>query len=201
MNQFIKKTIAGLFLLACIQVSVFGQYVNGPVNKSASGTTSATVIVEGGNAPVELTDVGFRFDAGVTTGLLVVQSGDAQYDVASATAASTSIIWFTNTGTAVAVGEYVILFDESTGDHYLRRVNAATTTSVTVQASIGIAQTILDKVWSVDSTVERPVTGNPSATSNVGRVWLPAGRPTALTVDGNTTACRISVSGVRGNTK
>lgn len=196
-----NKLMLTLALALFAGVSVHGEgFVMGPVNKSASGTTSATVFVEGGNAPVEVTQIATRFDAGVATGLVVVQSGDAQYQSTSATSATGSVVWFTNTGTAVAVGESIIIYDESLGDYYLRKVSAATTTSVTVYSTIAPALTLLDTIWSVDSNVEIPA-GVTSQTGGLGRIWLPSGRPTALTVDGNTTACRIAVSGIRGSTK
>lgn len=202
MNK-ITKIMAGLLLAASVYGTAFGQsFVNGTVNKSATGTTSATVVVEPSNAPVEITDLRARFDSGVSTGLVVFRSGDAQYQITSSTSASQSVVSFANTGTAVGVGEYIIVFDASAGDYLLRHVTAATTTSVTVNTAITPALTVLDDiVWSVDSSVERPTSNLVSGTDAFGRVWLPAGRPTAVTVDGNTTACRISLSGVRGTSK
>lgn len=201
MKNFIKKLMAVLAFAVCLQTAHAQNYVNGVINKSSTGTTSATVFIEPGDTPVEITDMRTRLDAGVTTGFVSFSIGDVAYPVTSATSSSGTVVFFTNTGTAVAAQEFVIVYDSSAGDYFLRKVTAAATTSVTVAASISPALTVDDTLWSIDSVVERPVLDTTSRTDPFGQVWLPKGKPVAVTVDGNTTACRIAISGVRGNTK
>ncbi len=202
MNK-IKVMALSLLVIAQGISSANAEDVRGVVNKSATGTTSATLIVEGTADPVELTDQSWRMDASVTTGLIAFRSGDVRYPVTSATSASSTQLWFANTGTAVAVGDYVIIHDVSDDSYILNRAAAATTTSITVQSTISPAITTSDNVWSVNDNTgsEKPIPATASATSSFGSIWLPAGRPTAVTIDGNTTSCRISVSGVRSPSK
>lgn len=172
--------------------------VIGVFNQGASGTTSATVFVKPGNAFSEITDLAWRLDAGVTTGLIIIRTGEAKYDVNSATSGSGTAVWFANTGSDVASADYIIIYDESTGDYLLRHVTAVATTSVTVSESISVGLTTSDKVWLVSSSVQRAVPNTISSASALS-IWLPKDAPTAITVDGNTTSCRISVSGVKRN--
>lgn len=194
MNKIQSLTLA---LVLCFSSFVMGQgSVVGTINVADSGTVSATVFVPAGSGFVNITDLGWRLDAGVTTGLVTFRSGDVNYASTSATSASGTVVWFANTGTAVGVGEHIIIYDESTGSYILRYTSAATTTSVTVTQAISPALTTSDRIWSVVSSVARPVP-NVNSQSSAMSIWLPAMAPTAITIEGNTTACRISANGVR----
>ena len=173
--------------------------ITGTFLTANNGTTSATVFVTSSSEFTSITDLGWQLDSGVTTGQVVFRQGDNRYDVASATSASGTVVWFANTGTNVSAGEYIIIYDDSLGSYLLRQTKAAATTSVTVTESIAVALTTSDKVWSVTSSSSRPVPSTTSQTVFAGPIWLPRNVPTAITLDGNTTACRLSISGVRSN--
>jgi hypothetical protein len=195
------KKLLSLALIAIVAGSslVRGQgSVTGSFNKSATGTTSATVFVDsnGYGSFANITDMSWRLDAGVNTGVVVFRYGNVPYSVTSATSASTSVVYFGNSPTAVSAGEYIIVYVSATGTYYLRSTSASTSTSVTCNATLPEALTTNDKIWSVASSMDRAIPNTNSSTSSLN-IWLPAGVPTAITVDGNTTACRISVSGVR----
>lgn len=192
-----KKLLSlALLLLASASSQVMAQgSITGVFNESATGTTSATVFCDPRNGFANLTDLTWRLDAGVTTGLVTFRSGDTPYAVTSATSSSGTVVYFTNTGTSVAASEHVIVYDTSAGDYYLRYTSAAATTSVTVTQSISPALTTDDKIWSVIGSVSRAVPNVNSLTAAVN-IWLPQGRPTAVTLEGNTTSCAISVNGV-----
>jgi hypothetical protein len=185
-----------LLLIGCIAMplSLFAGDVVGTFQGSNSGTTSATVFVPPERAFAQVTDLSWKLDAGTSTGLVVFRPGDVRYASTSATSGSGTTVWFANTGTAVTAGEYIIIFDESAGSYLLRQVNGATTTSVTVTESISVGLTTSDQVWSVTGSFARPVSQSTSGTSAMS-VWLPENKPVAITVDGNTTACRISTFG------
>ncbi len=189
-------------LLMLLSVSGYAQdTVQNVFGLSSTGTTSATVIIPEGAGFANVTDLAYRLDSAVTTGTVGIRMGQVKYPITSSTASAASVLWITNTGTAVAALEYVIVYDASAGTYYLRRVSAATTTSITIDSSISITTETADYVWSTFDTVEKPVSNTTSATigngSMLGVLWLPANAPSALTIDGNTTACRISVNGVR----
>jgi len=182
-------------------VNSYGQSTASDViNKSATGTTSATVVVPEGNDFVNVTDLAWRLDAGVTTGFIGINIGQSRHPITSATASAASVLYFDNAGTDVAALDYIIFFDKSTGSYYLRRTTAAATTSVTVGSSISVTTVVNDDaVWSTQDIVQKPVVNTTSATGASGslNVWIPAKVPAAFTIDGNTTSCRISLSGVR----
>jgi hypothetical protein len=189
--------IAVLGLL--LSVNSYGQStVSGVFNKSSSGTTSATVIIEESNDFSTITDLAYKLDAGVTTGFVSAQIGQSKYKITSATASAASVLWFDNTASDIAAQDFVIFHDKSTGTYYLRKVSAASTTSATLYASISVTTVVTDdSVWSTYAAVEKPVTTVTSGTTGAVNIWIPAAVPAAYTIDGNTTACRISVSGVR----
>lgn len=200
MKTYLKMML--LVLLAFAPAMGWAEHeVKSVFNTSASGTTSATVFVQDRDEFALITDIAWRLDSNNTTGLIVVRPGDVRYTSTSATSSSGTVVWFANTGTAVATGEYIIILDESAGDYYLRKTIAASTTSVTVSESISPALTTSDLIWSVLGSFERPVGATNSQTVSLGAIWLPKNKPTAITVDGNTTACRISISGHRSNYK
>jgi hypothetical protein len=206
----IKNLLNLLAALLLLGVNSYGQSVVSDVfNSSASGTTSATVILPESNDFGNVTDLAWKLDAGLTTGFVAIQAGQNRHPVTSATASAASVLWFNNVGNDssgfdVSAYEYLIFFDKSTSTYYLRRTNAAATTSVTLQASISVTTVVTDDaVWSTYAAVEKPIIGSTSATvgSGLGNIWIPAKAPTAFTIDGNTTACRISVSGVRARAR
>lgn len=166
-------------------------------NSSSSGTTSATAFVPNGDSVAEIRDLSYRLDSSNTTGFIGQYVGQRQYAVTSSTAASATVVYFANADTGVAASEFIIYLDADTGTYYLRRVSAATTTSVTLYSSLPITTATSDKVWSCLATVERPVSAV-SATGGMTSIWIPANVPAAMVIDGNTTSCRISVSGYRG---
>ena len=173
----------------------------GIVNESETGTYSATVYINPGNCNVvQLTDVAWDTDTGNVSGTLNIRTGLNRYAVTSPTSASGTVLWFTNSNTAVAVSAYVLYHDTSADILYLYRVAAATTTSITVYETITPATAVTDYVWSLNTAVSRPVFDRAiSGTDHVGDIWLPGREPSALTLDGNTTSCKLSVSGVRLN--
>jgi hypothetical protein len=198
-----KKLIKSLILaaLAVMPIACFASgEVTGVYNTSSSGTTSATIFVPGGSEPFNITDLNWRLDTGCTTGQVIFRSGESMYQSTSVTSASGTVVWFSNPSstTAVAVNDFIIIYDESAGTYFLRTVTAATTTSVTVSESLSPGLTASDKIWSVNQSVSRPVVAINSLTTAVN-IWMPRSVPTAITLDGNTTACRISASGVRTN--
>ncbi len=191
------KTLKKLIGLAVLTLGVnayANEAIDAVINASATGTTSATAFIPAADGVANITDLGFRLDANVTTGTLGIRQGQKRFSVTSATSASGTQLWFDNSGGDVSALEYVILRQGTT--YTLVRAKAATTTSITLDATLSPATTTSDYVWSTFPTVERPVATTTSATAALS-LWLPANVPTALTVDGNTTSCRISASGVR----
>lgn len=170
------------------------------INQGNNGTTSATVIVPQGEGMANITDLSVRLDSGVTTGIVSIDIAKTVHAITSATAASASVFWFDNAASDVAVSGFIIFLDQSTGTYYLRKVSAASTTSCTTYSSVPVATlATYDKIWSCLSTIQKPVFTNVSATlgSSTPGIWLPSTMPVAFTVDGNTTSCRITLSGIR----
>ncbi len=201
-----KNKLILLVAFALASVSASYAEIEQNFNVSATGTTSATAIVPSGTGIAEVTDLSYRLDAGTTTGTISQYAGARAYLITSATASAASVLWISNDSTGIAVGEFIIFLDASTGNYFLRRVSAATTTSITINSSIAVTTEVTnDRVWSTLATVEKPVenltTGANSRSGGLCSIWLPAGVPSALVIDGNTTSCRISVNGVRGNRK
>jgi hypothetical protein len=165
--------------------------------EGSTGTTSATVVIRPSEGSAHVTDIIYKLDSTLTTGTISVYPGKARFLVTSATASGTTL-WFDNSSSAVAAGDFVILSDVSTVNNYLYRTTAVTTTSVTINSSITAATTTSDIVYSTRGRfVRHAPTINTSQTFPSVSVWLPSGVPSAIAVDGNTTACSIFVSGVR----
>lgn len=200
MNKLLK-VILGLALLPLMAMA--DSEVDGTFNAGATGTTSATVFLSPSTTFQNITDLGWKLDAGVTTGNVQFRIGDTRYAVNSATSGSGTVVWFANTGTPVVSQEYIIIFDDNVGTYLLRQVQVASATSVTVSESISVGLALQDLVWSVGnggSGFARPVPNSVSQTvMGPGSIWLPKQVPVAITLDGNVTACRISVSGIRTN--
>lgn len=200
MNKLLK-VILGLALLPLMAMA--DSEVDGTFDAGASGTASATVFLSPSTTFQNITDLGWKLDAGVTTGNVQFRIGDIRYAVNSATSGSGTVVWFANTGTPVTSQEYIIIYDESVGTYLLRQVQVATSTSVTVSESISVGLTVLDLVWSVGNGgagFARPIPNSVSQTvMGPGSIWLPKQVPIAITLDGNVTACKISVSGIRTN--
>lgn len=200
MKKFIKL-FGGLLMIFTMCLTALGQgSIQSVFNASATGTTSATVFVGEGVSSANITDLSWRLDSNVTTGTIGFRIGEKRFPVTSATAAAGSVVYISNTNTGIAVSEYVIFESNSGGNYVLRRVTAAATTSITVDTAITPAITTSDNVYSTLTTVEKPVPNTTSATA-AHNIWLPANMPTAVTIDGNTTSCRISISGVRSQYK
>lgn len=193
MNKFI--TIMAILCVGLVyQVSAIS-----PVNEGATGTTSATAYIRAGSTDVvKLTDVAWKVDSANTSTTINIRQGKKRFAVTSATSASGTVLWFDNSASSIAAGDYVIYDDTSAAQLYVWRTSAAATTSVTVNGTITPATTTSDYVWALQSTIYRPAPDNTvSGTVMLGEIYLPGQAPTALTLDGNTTSCKLSVSGVR----
>lgn len=200
MNKFLS-----LALFVALGISqAFGQATESTILAGNTGTTSATVFVPTGTSAAEIRDIAHRLDNGVTTGTIDIRTAKSRSVVTSATSASQSVLWLDNDPTLVSVGDYVIFedADSTTTPMYLFRAKASASTSITVQETIGVATTTSDNIYPLRAAVRRPAQPNHSPTANPHvSIWLPAGFPSALTLDGNTTSCSIAISGVRGNSK
>jgi hypothetical protein len=197
-----KKTILSFICIVGIASSLMAQSaIVGTFNGSSSGTTSCTAFVDQtADGFAQITDLNWKIDAGCTTGFIAFRSADTRYSSTSATSASGSVAWFDNAGGDIAAQDYIIIYDSSARAHYLRKVTVAATTSVTVSEAITPALTTGDYIYSVNTAVERPIQVQ-STTAAACSIWLPRGKPVAITLDGNTTACRLSFSGVKSPSK
>lgn len=203
--KYMNKFMTSILFLVLASVQVFGQATEATFTVGGTGTTSATAFVPTASSAAEIRDLAVRTDTGVTTATVDIRTAKSRYPITSATAASTSVLYFSNTGSAiVTIGDYVIFEDASvtTPSYYLFRAKSVTSTSITVQETITVAAAITDNIYPLNAAVRRPQqpVNSPTANNRVS-IWLPAGLPSALTVDGNTTSCSIAVSGVRGNSK
>lgn len=193
MNKFM------IIIVAIVVGLVYQVSAIAPVNESATGTISATAFVRAGATDVvKLTDVAWKVDAGNSSGTINLRTGKKRFAVDSATSASGTVLWFDNSGSTIAVNDYLIFDDVSAAQLYLYSVRAVATTSATVYQTITPATTVSDYVWALNTTVTRPaLDASVSGTVNMGQIYLPGQAPTAISLDGNTTSCRISASGVR----
>ena len=196
-----KKIMVTLLALAVFAVNGYSQgAVSSVFGESASGTRSATAIVKPGKEPGIVTDLTWEVDSGVQTASVDIRLGEKRYAVASATSGSGTVLWFTNSGTAVAADEFVIFHDVSVGTYTLHRVQSATATSVTVYETVSVATTTSDFVFSLLDVMRRParpVTTSGTTGPAAVDIHIPADLPSAFIVDGNTTSCRVNVNGVR----
>lgn len=188
-----KKLIA-LLAITLAGLAQAAQFEGATFAESADGTTSATAFIPKGDGLVHITDLAYRLDGGLTTGTVDIRRGEVERSVTSATSASTQI-WFDNDPTIVSGAEYVILFDDSANTYYLYRCVTTAANSISVQETT-VATTTSDKLYSCRATVRRhaPIMSNSTGAVDI---WLPSDLPSALTIDGNTTSCRISVGGTR----
>lgn len=198
--KHILKLIPALML--ALAMSAHGQAIDSTVLEGNTGTTSATVIVKPGTGAVELKDVAYRIDAGNASATIDIRVGKGRLSINSATASSGTVLWFDNDPTAVSTSDYLIFEDVSEGTYQLNRAVSTATTSVTVLTATGVATTTDDRVYTLASRVRRPAPER-TASSSIGQtsIWLPANLPSAITLDGNTTSCQISLSGTRSNFK
>lgn len=187
-------------ILLAVTSAAFAQTQSGSFNESATGTKSATAFVPSGLGDGEITDLSWRLDNGVSSGFVSMKTGRAKFVSTSVTGASGTVAWFSNAGTQVAAGDYIIIEDVSSYSSNLAlfRVLVATTTSVTTDSTITPALATNDLIWWVPASQvsEKAVANTVSNTGSVA-IWCPGAGPTAVTIDGNTTACRIQISGVR----
>lgn len=198
--KHILKLIAVLAL--AFTVSVNAQGIDSIVLEGNTGTRSATVIVKPGTGVAELKDLAYRVDASNASATVDIRTGKGRVSVNSATSGSGTVLWFDNDPTVITTSDYFIFEDVSLGTFQLNRCTATATTSITVLDATGVATTTDDRIYTLNSRVRRPAPEiASSSTIGVTSIWLPANLPSALTLDGNTTSCQISVSGVRSNGK
>jgi len=196
MNNILVKLVMALALAFALPLQA-DDYITSVFNTSANGTASATVFVPRGAGIAHITDVSYDLDTLVTTGTIDIHQAESEQSITSATA-SGSVLWFDNdTPTHVAALEYVIFYDVSTNTYYLYRTTASAATSVTIQETLSAATTTADKIYPCKAVSRRHAPNVVSSTLGVADIWLPSDLPSALTLDGNTTSCRLSISGVR----
>lgn len=208
MNKFKALLLVGLLAAS----SAFAD-IEQVFSDSRTGTTSATAFVpHGGGAPANITAVSWRLDSGVTTGFVAFRPGRGRFAVTSGVA-SGATIFVSNTGTIISALDSVIFFDESDSDgnpYTLHTVTAAATTSITVNPTVGVTSTTSDVVWHVPlaEVAEFPVSSTGLTTTSstafqFGKTdfWFNGQAPVAVTIDGNTTSCRIGISGVRTHSR
>jgi hypothetical protein len=190
MNK-ILTLLMGLVLAANLQAN---DIVRSTFSESADGTRSATAFVPKGAGFANVTDISYRLDSGATTATIDIQRAEKEHAVTSATT-STAVLWFDNDPAAISLSEYVIIYDESSNSYSLTRCSATASTSATVYSTQSL--TTSDKVYSCLATVRRHAPEMVTETVGSVNIWLPSDLPSALTLDGNTTSCRISVDGRR----
>lgn len=190
------KTLLSIVLGFSMLLSVNAQDIGGIVNKGATGSASATVYIDSGNAAaVKITDLACKLDAANTSATIDIRQGRKSYTSTSATSSST-VVYFDNSTSAIAQGDYLLFEDVSAGSLTLCRVTAAAAASATTQQTLSAATN--DKVWTLAAAVRRPVGDTSiSGTARVQDIYLPGKEPSAITLEGNTTACKVSLSGVR----
>lgn len=193
-----KKLLLLTVLMLGIAGRSYGQAdILSSFTASSQGTVSTTVVIPAGQGQAMISDLAFKMDAGVTSGTVNVVPGRAGYSITSATA-SGSVYFFDNTGSHVVAGSYVIFDDVSTGVLTLNRVLSATTTSCTTQETMAAATTTSDFIFSTLGRFNRPIPQSISTTiGSAVNIWLPSGVPSALFLDGNTTACSLFIDGIR----
>lgn len=190
------KTILGIIgLLAAFAVgSVNAQDSQGTFVVGTNGTTSATAIVPPAAGLAIVTDLVAVPDAGNTSSTVKIRTGKARKAVTSATTAGTTV-WFSNTGTNLTSQGYAIVHETAANTLMLVKVASATATQVQVYETLPNLDTS-DYIYPLNVAVPRGALTSWTASGPVN-IWLPANLPSALTLDGNTTSCRISVSGYR----
>ena len=196
-----KKLLSAFFVIALAVAGQADQSIEQAFILGSTGTTSATVVVKPGSAAANITDLVTRIDAGNVSATVDIRSGKARVPITSATAASLSQVWFSNTSpTLVAAQDYVLYFNAAAGTYSLLKCTASATTSITVQETISTTTTVNDFIFTLEARVRRPAF-QPSSTVGPVNIWLPAGVASAIPLDGNTTSCQIEASGVRSQSK
>lgn len=191
MNNIYKA----LFLIALTFASSAFAERTQVINGGNTGTTSATVIIPPNDGTAHITDLVWDLDNTVTTGTIDIRPGKDEFSVTSATSGTGSVIWFDNSASSAAAASYLIL--ETSTSTSLVRCTAVATTSVTVQETVA-AMAVGNKVWTTRGTFRRNAPDQTtSSTLAPVNLYLPAKVPSAITIDGNTTACKIYVGGER----
>lgn len=188
--------MVGALLLAVTPIRATDE-IQSTFSSTADGTKSATAFVPAANGFANVTDISYDLDTAVATGTIDIRQAEVEKAISSATSASGTVFWFDNDPTIVSAGEYIIFYDASANQYYLNRCNASSATSITVYETITPATTTSDKIYSCLPTVRRHAVNVTSESLGLVDIWLPADLPSALTIDGNTTSCRISINGKR----
>ena len=183
-------------VFAGVNVEAVDLHVTSTFGDSEDGTKSATAFVPKAQGHAQITDLAYNLDQGTTTGTVDIQRGESEQAVSSATSGTGSVLWFDNNPTLVSLAEYVIFWDDSAATYFLYRCTGTAATSITIQETAPITTTS-DKIYPCLPTVRRHALNPKSNTIGPADIWLPSDLPSALTIDGNTTSCRISVNGVR----
>jgi hypothetical protein len=191
-----KILLLATALIASAYSAQSAEFITSTFSDTADGTRSATAFVPKAGGLAHITDLAYRLDAGLTTGTVDIRRGEREIAISSATSGTGSVLWFDNDPTATSVGEYVIFWDDSAAAYFLYKCSATATTSITVLETAPITTTS-DKVYPCSATVRRHAPAVVSNSLGSCDIWLPSDMPTALTLDGNTTSCRISVNGNR----
>lgn len=194
-----KKLLNKLVLLIGLGLAA-SAFADGDIdrvfNTGSTGTTSATAIVSPSDSPMQVTDLVWDLDNTVTTGTVDISIGNRRLAVSSATSGSGSVIWFDNSQSLVASGDYLIAVVAGTST-LVRTKGTVATTSATIQETLA-AMATTDALWTTATRIRRNAPDlTTSSTLAPVSIWLPANVPAAFTIDGNTTACKISLSGVR----
>jgi hypothetical protein len=193
MNKLLLSVLALSLYVLPLQAQ---QFVAGTFSDSEDGTRSATAFVPKAAGFAHITDLAYKLDAGVTTGTIDIHRGEREIAVNSATSGTGSVLWFDNDPTAVSALEYVIFWDDSAAAYFLYRATASASTSITIQETAPITTTS-DRVYPCSAVTRRHATNTVSNSLGACDIWLPSDMPSALTLDGNTTSCRIAISGRR----
>jgi len=191
-----KYILAVIALAVALVLPLQAEYVNSTFSSSADGTTSATVFVPKGSGFAHITDLSYDLDSAVTTGTVDIRAAESEQSIASATSGTGTVLWFDNDPTHVSAQEYVIFFDESANAYFLYKCTATAAASITIQETAPITTTS-DKVYPLKATARRHAVNVISGSLGSADIWLPSDLPSALTIDGNTTSCRISINGVK----
>ena len=193
MNKLLTSLLALVAMVLPLQAEQFAVSTFG---SSADGTRSATAFVPKAAGLAQVTDLAYALDQDVSTGTVDIHRGEREISVNSATSGTGSVLWFDNDPTAVSAAEYVIFWDDSAAAYFLYRCVTTAATSITIQETAPILTTN-DKVYPCMARVRRFAQNPKSNTIGACDIWLPSDMPSALTIDGNTTSCRISVNGKR----
>ena len=163
---------------------------------SADGSKSATAFVPKGGGVGQITDLSYDLDTNVQTGTVSIRVAEQEKAINSATSGTGTVLWFDNDPTLSSATEYVIFWDDSAKEYFLYNVVASAATSVTIAQTAPISTTN-DRIYPCAPQADRYAANVVSSTLGECNIWVPSDLPSALSIDGNTTSCRISVSGRR----